>query len=314
MAVQKKTTFPIVRTLLDLNSTEFEHLVYDLVRLRGANNVSWRTPGADGGRDIEAVVGEMDFSGYVLARKWYVECKRYASSIDWPTIYQKLAYADSQGAAVLLMCATTSFTPNAISEVCRWNSSDRRVQVRLWPIHELQSQLLRHPDLSLKYGLVAEGSIPGRSLLALSLATSKCVSSHYSRQVFEGRPIDQMLAAAQAMSDLIQRRMEDLNRTNGIQPAYFDRASDAVSGVTNDGRIDIDGFALKAIALYVSALTSSAVLCARISERHVKFTAKGGLRSIVERYQEAFDAIALWGDLEIEYSATAIDVRSRKSQ
>lgn len=36
-----------------LSPTAFEHLIFDLMILTGLRNVVWRSPGADGGRDIE---------------------------------------------------------------------------------------------------------------------------------------------------------------------------------------------------------------------------------------------------------------------
>ena len=113
------------KVLLDLSSTEFENLIFDLVKIKGAENVSWRTPGADGGRDIDSYIYETDFSGVVHPKKWYIECKRYASSVDWPTIYSKLAYAVSNNADYLLMCSTSKYTPIALNEVEKHNELHR---------------------------------------------------------------------------------------------------------------------------------------------------------------------------------------------
>ena len=81
-----------LRRLGSITPTEFENLLYDLVIQRGMVNVAWRTPGADGGRDIEAQSVQRDFSGTQTVQKWFIECKRYTGSVDWPTIYGKLAY------------------------------------------------------------------------------------------------------------------------------------------------------------------------------------------------------------------------------
>src|SRR5258706_16433701 len=98
---------PRVRLLTELTPLEFENLIFDLMTSRGMSNVVWRTPGADGGRDIEGQTTELDLSGTAVSRKWYVECKRYATSVDWPTIYPKLSYADSHHADFLLLCTTS---------------------------------------------------------------------------------------------------------------------------------------------------------------------------------------------------------------
>src|SRR5260221_963836 len=197
------------RQLGSLLPSEFENLMFDLLINSGLSNVAWRTPGADGGRDIEGYSRARDLSGYELILRWFVECKRYARAVDWPTIYGKLAYADALRADVLLMCTTGTFSPNAVSQSDQWNADRRKPVIRLWPRHEIAAQLTRYPDLVLKYGLSGSSALPGRSLLAISLALSKTVSSHYSRQVFEGQQIDRMIQAGQALADLIQHRLED---------------------------------------------------------------------------------------------------------
>lgn len=150
----KRTKLGVVRgpgrrkSLSQLAPTDFENLIFDLLVLGGMKNVNWRTPGADGGRDIEGFTAELDLSGRQQIKKWFVECKRYARSVDWPTIYHKIAYADSNQADVLLMCTTSSFSPAAITEVDKWNNSRRAMSVRLWPRHELEIQLKHYPDSS----------------------------------------------------------------------------------------------------------------------------------------------------------------------
>jgi hypothetical protein len=64
-----------------LKPTAFENLSFDLVTAAGLQNAVWRTPGADGGRDIEATMPVMDISGEVTHQKWYIECKRYKHSL-----------------------------------------------------------------------------------------------------------------------------------------------------------------------------------------------------------------------------------------
>src|SRR5882762_11897463 len=120
MATSKKARtrkLPKIRTLLNLTPTEFENLIFDLMVTRGMTNVQWRTPGADGGRDIEAATTELDFSGAQVIRKWFIECKRYEKSVDWPTIYSKISYAESHQVDFLLLCTTATFSPAAINRV-----------------------------------------------------------------------------------------------------------------------------------------------------------------------------------------------------
>jgi Restriction endonuclease len=83
----------VVARLKRLHPEEFENLTYDILFLSGVQNLRWRTPSADGGRDLEGDVPIVDFSGETVRQRWYIECKRYAQSINWPTIYEKLTIA-----------------------------------------------------------------------------------------------------------------------------------------------------------------------------------------------------------------------------
>jgi Restriction endonuclease len=86
----------------DLSPHQFENLTVDLLQVAGLKRLVWRTLGPDGGRDIEGFYTSIDFSNYYYTKRWYIECKRYSSSIDWPTVWNKIAYADARKANFLL--------------------------------------------------------------------------------------------------------------------------------------------------------------------------------------------------------------------
>lgn len=150
--------------LRGLTPQGFENFTFDLLVEKGMQNVSWRTPGADGGRDIEGDFFRADISGSSYLERWYIECKRYNSSVDWPTIFGKLSYAESNGADFLLMCTTSCFTPNAITEVSKWNVRRGSAKVRLWPGHEIEHQVKPFRDLQTKYGLLPSLTSQGDKL------------------------------------------------------------------------------------------------------------------------------------------------------
>jgi len=52
-----------VRNFSDLAPSEFENFSFDILNAAGVRNLTWRTPGADGGRDIEGSIFVTDFSG-----------------------------------------------------------------------------------------------------------------------------------------------------------------------------------------------------------------------------------------------------------
>ena len=93
----------ILTRLAHLSPREFENLVFDCARAIGIRNLIWRTPGPDGGRDIEGQVYTRDISGHEKIETWYVECKRYNKSIDWPTVWKKTSHADVLHADVFFL-------------------------------------------------------------------------------------------------------------------------------------------------------------------------------------------------------------------
>lgn len=301
-----------VRELGSLDPTEFENLIFDLAIAVGMVNVTWRTPGADGGRDIEAICYQRDASGVQTATKWFVECKRYASSVDWPTIYPKLAYADAASADFLMICTSGKVTPTAISNADQWNASRRYPKIRLWPGHEIENQLLPHSDIRLKYGISDVPSTPGKSIVALAIGLSKTVGSHYSRLIAQDEPIDYMLQAAHALSLLIQYRMEQLELRGRIITSTADVSSD-LEGIQFKTLCDgIDWPSLSAFLAYLRALSKTEIFvdseqrgCCSIR------SADGSVVSIMHRYWTTFSAIALWGDLEIQADHQTIGLRQR---
>src|SRR5438876_5270353 len=122
----------LLTKLKQLQPRDFENLIYDLLVLRGMRNLRWRTPGTDAGRDIEGDFDARDFSGDIRSERWYVECKRHALTVDWPVVYGKLAYADSQQADFLLVCTTGSLSPQCKDEIARHERNRRTPRMRAW--------------------------------------------------------------------------------------------------------------------------------------------------------------------------------------
>lgn len=306
----RSKTQTAARQLTDLSPEEFENLTYDLAIARGMVNVVWRTPGADGGRDIEAESVQRDISGAQTASKWYIECKKYVGSVDWPTIHPKLAYADAAGADYLLLCTSSKFSPQAITNVENWNLSRRRPAIRLWPGHELQSQLRLHGDLQLKYALQADSSNPGKSLFNLSLALSKSIGSYYSSVAAGGPVASRMLQAANALALLLQARMEEIETLGSPSRQPAQKAIDADVECSGD-LSDFDGPALTALIAYLAALTRRRLRAQSTQAGICIVSGYQGFDELLTRYRDAVSAIAMWGDFEVTFDSKAVTVRRR---
>ena len=301
-----------VKKLSDIDETDFENLVFDLMTAQGMLNVTWRTPGDDGGRDIEGTVVHSDFSLTQTAQKWYVECKRYAGSVNWPTIYAKIAFAHSNGADVLLMCTSSKYTPTAINEVAKWNNAKVGPTIRLWPGHQIDLLLNKHQDIAWKYGLEnAPLPITG-STLDLTMSLSKCVTSHCSQLEFSDEIISPMLRAAQAISSLLQTKMESAARVGRFehityQPHQFDTG---IAEVKNDLKV-IDGPSFNAVITYLTALGVKILGFFDEKDYSCKILCEEPVEDVGLRYKAIFDAMSLWGNFEYKFTGSQILIRQR---
>jgi hypothetical protein len=199
----------VVRTFSDLTPTEFENFAFDMLSAAGVRNLTWRTPGADGGRDIEGTVYVTDFSGSSYEQVWYFECKRYSSSLDWPLVYGKIAYADAHNADYLLIITNSSPSPNCETLISQWNKGRRKPFVRFWRGYELSSLADRFPIIAAKYGLKIAPPPKVRQFLDLAVEISKITQGAYASVIVNGNA-DLAIECAAALSELFSLRCEDI--------------------------------------------------------------------------------------------------------
>jgi hypothetical protein len=163
----------LLAKLKSLSPRDFENLAFDLVASTGMQNLRWRTPESDGGRDLEGDLWSIDFAGDSRLQRWYIECKRYQAAIDWPTVYGKLAYAENHGAHYLLFITTSSFSPQCLDEVSRRNIRGSEPHIRCWAGHDLVPRLSLNSKIALKYALTDISETAYRSFLTYPLSSLK---------------------------------------------------------------------------------------------------------------------------------------------
>lgn len=153
-----------VRSISGLKDREFEHLIFDLLTLLGVKNVVWRTPGSDGGRDLEGEFVSRDFSGNFRIETWFIECKVRKASLSWPDVYEKISYAENRGADHLLVCCSSSLSPKCKDEIQIHNLAKRRPTISFWDGADIVQRVELQPILAYKYRL----SEPGQDFKKLS--------------------------------------------------------------------------------------------------------------------------------------------------
>jgi hypothetical protein len=290
------------RPLTALAPLEFENLVFDLLRASGLGNLRWRTPGTDGGRDLEAERSYLDFAGETTIQRWYIEAKHYETSVDWPTVRAKLSFAENAQANFLLMVTSSAYSPKCIDEVAQWNRRPTLTKVRLWPRHEIDMKLRQCPYVAAKYGLLSPNQTkahqldPGALAKHLAKATISAIESPpdsaYQRKYSE-------LSAA--LAELLLVRFEDLNRYGRFThraPLSRERWYDWLKiDVKIAHRFDAPG--LRALACCLRVLFRLDTL---VFIQHSESSLSTSMSSPYgpNTGDELIDAISIWSDLEVE--------------
>jgi Restriction endonuclease len=304
---------PAARTFSDLTPTEFENFAFDVLSAAGVRNLTWRTPGADGGRDIEGTVYATDFSGSSHEQVWYFECKRYSSSLDWPLVYGKLAYADTHGADYLLIITNSSPSPNCETQIALWNKGRRKPFVRVWRGYELNGLADRFPVVAAKYGLSIAPPPKIREFLDLAVEISKITQVSYAAITVDSKA-DSAIECAAALSELFSLRCEDM--------ASYGRFMRIGKEITNEKYVWIEGTSNR---LTYDTATRAVVASIRyaLGARALRISEEGGefkLTPIEARIplrpsaEHLLSVVGVWADMEVVPAADGdIIVRGRES-
>ncbi|WP_157627625.1 restriction endonuclease [Burkholderia gladioli] len=290
-----------IRTLTDLSPSEFENLTLDLLTRLGLKNSVWRTPGRDGGRDIQGDEFMDDFSGHTSRKSWYVDCKRYSGTVSWPTVWEKIAFADSNNADVFLLVTTSTLSPQAVDEVNRWNDTRRTPSVRFWNGHDFDHRLSLHSDIQVKYGLsrrpIQDSALP---IIELSKILLKHTNNIAALAEF-GQPTERLLVAIQAISELITARLGEIEFSGRISVQRFRADVDAYEWLKDSESIFLlgfDRFAVRAITALTWCYSKAPELeVARIEDRSNALELRGS--DIPETLLSDLTTIGFWGSIGV---------------
>jgi len=298
-----------------LSATTFENLIYDILTVMGLENAIWRTPGRDVGRDIEGSYFVTDLSGHRQPQKWYIECKKYKTTVDWPTIRNKLSYAESHAAEFLLVVTTSTASPQAVDEINRWNDLNDTPKVRIWAGYKIVQILEQIPAIQIKYGLsINPTAEAAASVLPLSAITLKFTQAAYSESVF--REIEaSTLEAAAAMADLSTRRLEQIESAGNWSPDPA-KEIDIYVWVENQARIDVsqfDRYALRALLCLYRSMVKVNIVKLKKKPNGEILLFSDWQRQLEEAQRADLVTIALWGNFEIGFDGTSITIVKRRN-
>ncbi|ATE61956.1 restriction endonuclease [Thauera sinica] len=284
---------------MTLSPSQFENLTLDLMQLLGLKNCVWRTPGRDGGRDIQGEFFGADFSGFTRKESWYVECKRYSDAVSWPTVWEKIAYADSNSADILLIVTSSTLSPQAIDEVNRWNADRRSLTIRFWNGQDLLNRLSLFPQILVKYCL-SENPLTDSavSILPLTKVLTKYANTGSAHSTF-GKDRGRIDEVIQALAELISARIEEVETNGKIMELPFVASKDGYPWLDSNNSVEstrIDRYVMRALLALVR--------CHSTNER-IQATADGRVLNVLcslpsaASFHDDLRTVAFWGCVTI---------------
>ncbi|QZQ56709.1 restriction endonuclease [Curtobacterium sp. TC1] len=150
----------------NLNDTEFEEFVYDLLVTLGFVNVDWRkgTPKnaspSDRGRDIVAQWVVKDVDGHTRFETWFVDAKHYARGVPPEALQGLMTWSEVERPDVALVAAS-GFLSNPAKDWVSAYVSNRSpgFRIRYWEKPDLSRMLSRFPDLMHRHGIIEAESM-----------------------------------------------------------------------------------------------------------------------------------------------------------
>lgn len=150
----------------NLDATEFEEFVYDLLVTLGFKNVDWRkgTPKNSSpsgrGRDVVAQSLVTDVDGHARFETWFVDAKHYSTGVPPEALQGLMTWAESERPDVALV-ASSGFLSNAAKD---WIENYRKnrapaFRIRHWEKPELSRMLAVNPDLVARHEIIEADSM-----------------------------------------------------------------------------------------------------------------------------------------------------------
>ena len=284
----------IINKVSGLTPTDFENLVFDVVRALGFRNVVWRTPGSDGGRDIEGHLETSDPTGFLQIQRWHIECKRYKSSISWPTVWEKIAHADALGADVLFLVTNSTPSPKRETRIAKWNNARRRPAIRVWRGYNFPSILRTNVEIAVGHGIFKPDLEPNGLGASLALELAKLIQSAHGAVEF-GSGSKSAIEAASALAELLEHRLRDLEQYGRFQKGPKLVQSSVPDWLKiNSGYDDVEEVSFRALAALMRHFTQSDIVHARATGQEWTFSFGKPKRSASSDLLSNFSNTAHW--------------------
>lgn len=296
----------VTRELKDLDPTEYENFIYDVAIVHGFKNVVWRTPGPDGGRDIEATYSRINPFGDVVTEKWYIECKKYKTSVSWPIIYPKIAYAHSGGADILCIAAFPNPSPNCETEISKWNKINVHPKITTIRPYALKFDTPMMNKIGVKFRII-EPSIQSIPIELIKLSAN--LAEQANSVALIGLSAEAYLDAAAKFSWL-SRALSDREYELNADGAKYRANSDGESWIENDQDLELPSDIVRALASLMRVVSQAGRISLATDGNQIVF-ASDQMRIPLTHLEGALREVAVMANLELTLSDNSIAVRRR---
>lgn len=127
----------------------FENLCYDLLVNYNFQNLIWRDGGSDNGRDIEANSNYLNPLS-TIEQKWFFECKHYSAGVPPGDLNSKIAWADAERPAFLVLFVSSYITTAARTWLEKF-STQKNYKILVIEGPELKNRIVQYSDLIERY-------------------------------------------------------------------------------------------------------------------------------------------------------------------
>ncbi len=153
---EPKWVLPANLPFADLKGRDLEECLYWLLDAMGARDLEWRIGGAaggaaDGGRDIEGYFYSSDSGEEIKRRRWWIECKGRAGTVEPEQVKNAANNAQAQADLDVLVIATnTTFSNPTRDWVKQWQMRFPKPKIELWDAVTLERLLSEQPTAVLR--------------------------------------------------------------------------------------------------------------------------------------------------------------------
>jgi len=176
----------------ELDFSDFQNLVYELLKALGFTQIKQRGSGPDGGRDLEAYYTYRRPNGDQNKVKCWIQCKKQAAGVSFSQIHEDITRASSQKIDEFYIISNFDTTPDCKDEIERGQGS-WSCKIIDWTGLKFQDILFSYPDIC-KYYFPDEEVPPitnvTRPSEAISLSTEMGKKFGIEFQFKTKKPID----------------------------------------------------------------------------------------------------------------------------